>query len=69
MCGAERSRDPLVLDGSAELGDGTSISWHGGGHLWGARSTGLDADKELLNLEELFGRELGELGIGGDEGL
>ena len=37
--------------------------------MWGARSSGLDVKEELFDLEELLGRELGELGIGGDEGF
>ena len=48
------------------------VGWHSGdcrSALWGTRSSGLDADKELFDLEDLLGGELGELGIGGDKGF
>ena len=71
MGGAECTRDPLVLDGGAKLGDGLHViggSRDCSGALQRTWIGGLIGEEEL-NLEELVSRELGEFSIGGDKGF
>ena len=65
-------RGPTVLDGGTKLGDGTCVGGGSGDRGIALRRTwtgGLDGKKELLDLEELVGGELGEFGVGGDKGF